>query len=248
MLACRRQRLHNQDSKGPVSADRGWDEMRHLEAELTELRARLLEMSGLVEAGIYSSVQALVNQDAEPAEQVKRNEVRINCMELEIDELATRLLALEAPVAADLRLITAAMKINTDLERMGDLSLNNAERALRLLKQPPRRPSIDIPHMASLVEAMVRNALDAFVRADVALAKHVLDADDAVDKVRNSIFDELIRFMENDSTAVRQCVILMFVARDLERIADHATNIAEDVLFVIEGVDVRHPASRAVSQ
>lgn len=222
--------------------------MRHLEVELTELRTRLLEMSALVESGIYGSIQALVTQDAELAEQVKRNEIRINCMEMQIDELATRLLALESPVAADLRLITAAMKINTDLERMGDLALNNAERALRMMKQTLRRPSIDIPHMASLVEAMVRNALDSFVRADAMLAKQVVDDDDAVDKVRNSIFDELIRFMENDSTAVRQCVILMFVARDLERIADHATNIAEDVLFVIEGVDVRHPASRAVNQ
>jgi phosphate transport system protein len=222
--------------------------MRHLEGELTELRTLLLEMSGLVESGIFNSIQALVKHDAGLASQVLSNEVRINRMELEIDELATRLLALESPVAADLRLITAAMKINTDLERMGDLAVNNAERAQRLMKQTLRRPSIDIPYMASLVEKMVRNALDSFVKRDADLARFVLESDDEVDRVRNSIFDELMRFMENDSTAVRQCVTLMFVARDLERIADHATNIAEDVLFVIEGVDVRHPASRAASQ
>ncbi|MSO20047.1 MAG: phosphate signaling complex protein PhoU [Acidobacteria bacterium] len=221
--------------------------MRHLAGELSELRRRLLEMSGLVESSVYHSVQALVAQDAEQAAQVHSNEIRINRMELEIDEMATRLLALEAPVAADLRLITAAMKINTDLERMGDLAENIAKRAQSLMKQKLVKPAIDIPHMASLTENMVRTALDAFVRADVEMARTVLASDDAVDKVRNVIYDELIDYMQSDPSAVRQCVDMMFVARDLERIADHATNIAEDVVFVIEGVDVRHPAARAAN-
>ncbi len=221
--------------------------MRHLEGELGELRRLLLEMSGLVEAGVYHSVQAVVAQDAAQAAQVLSNEVRINRMELEIDAMATRLLALEAPVAADLRLITAAMKINTDLERMGDLAVNIAERALSLMKRKLVRPAIDIPHMASLTENMVRTALDAFVKADVELARVVLVSDDAVDQVRDTINDELIRHMENDPTTIRQCVDLLLVARVLERIADHATNIAEDVVFVIEGVDVRHPAARAAN-
>jgi phosphate transport system protein len=169
-------------------------------------------------------------------------------MQIEVDELATRLLALEQPVATDLRLITAAMKINTDLERMGDLAVNIAERALSLLSQklikPP--PPIDIPHMTHLVESMVRNALDAFVKGDAELARAVLASDDAVDTLRDAIYDELVRYMERDLSAVRQCVDFIFVARNLERIADHATNIAEDVLFLVEGVDVRHHSTRAV--
>lgn len=221
--------------------------MRHKDGELTALRTKLLEMSGLVEAGIVSSVNSLVNQDPALAAQVTANEQRVNRMELEIDEMATKLLALEAPVAADLRLIMAAMRITTDLERMGDLAVNIAERAQSLMKKTLVKPAIDIPHMASMVEVMVRTALDSFVKADAGLARVVLDSDDAVDKVRDSIYAELIRFMENESSAVQQCVDFMFVARDLERIADHATNIAEDVVYAIEGEDLRHPASRAAA-
>lgn len=219
--------------------------MRHKEGELSALRAKLLEMSGLVESGIVNSVNSLVKQNPVLAAQVIANEQRVNRMQVEIDAMATRLLALEAPVAVDLRLIMAAMRINTDLERMSDLAVNIAQRAQSLMKKTLVKPSIDIPYMAALTETMVRTALDSFVKADVDLARIVLDSDDAVDQVRDAIYQELIRYMEKESSAVQQCVDFMFVARDLERIADHATNIAEDVLYAIEGVDVRLPASRA---
>lgn len=222
--------------------------MRHFEEQLDELRKQLLEMSGLVESAVYRSVQSLVEKDEQQAQQVLQNESRINQMEIDIDELATQLLALEQPVATDLRFITAATKINNDLERMGDLAVNIAERALSLMHEPLVKPLIDIPHMASLVEGMVRKALDAFVRKDSGLARSVLVSDDAVDELRDSVYGELISYMQRDPANVRQCVYLMFVARNLERIADHATNIAEDVLFLVEGVDVRHHAEARASR
>ena len=222
--------------------------MRHFEEELEELRKRLLEMSSMVEAGIYHSIQALVEKDPGQAQLVLKNENRINQMEIEVDERATSLLAREQPVAADLRLITAAMKINTDLERMGDLAVNIAERANSLSDQKLVRPPVDIPHLASLVESMVRKALDAFVKKDADLARIVLASDDAVDALRDSIFTELVHFMERDLTVVRQSVDLLLIARNLERIADHATNIAEDVLFLVEGVDVRHNARPTIAR
>ncbi|HWP86022.1 MAG TPA: phosphate signaling complex protein PhoU [Terriglobia bacterium] len=218
--------------------------LRHLEEELEELRKRLLEMSSLVEAGLAASIQSLIERNEQHAQKVLRNEARINQMQIDIDEHATRLLALAQPVATDLRLITAAMKINTDLERMGDLAVNIAERSLSLLSQQLIKPPIDIPHLANLVESMVRKALDAFVKGDSEMARSVLASDDAVDALRDAIYRELIRYMEHDLTAVRQSIDLLFVVRDLERIADHATNIAEDVLMLVEGVDVRHHSSR----
>ncbi len=216
--------------------------MRHFEEQLDELRKRLLEMSGLVESGIYRSILALTEKDEHQAIQALQNESRINQMEIEIDDLATGLLALEQPVATDLRFITAAIKINNDLERMGDHAVNIAERALSLIHEPLVKPLIDIPHMANLVESMVRKALDAFVKRDGDLAREILVSDDAVDHMRDSVYNELVSYMEKDSSIIRQCLDLMFVARNLERIADHATNIAEDVVFLVEGVDVRHHA------
>jgi phosphate transport system protein len=216
--------------------------LKHFVEELDDLKNRLLEMSGLVEAAIYRSVLALMEKDEDQAQQVLRNETRINQMEIEIDDLATRLLALQQPMAGDLRFITAAIKINSDLERMGDLAVNIAERAISLIHEPVVRPLIDVPQMARLVESMVRKSLDAFVRRDSDLARSVLVADDDVDNLRDAIYEELIRFMQTEPASVPQAVDLIFVARNLERIADHATNIAEDVLFLIEGVDVRHHA------
>lgn len=216
--------------------------MRHFEEELDELRKRLLEMSGLVESGIYRSVHALVDKDESLANEVMKNEPRINQMEIEIDDMAVRLLALEQPVAGDLRFITAAIKINNDLERMGDLAASIAERALNLIHEPCISPLVDIPFMASLVESMVRKALDAFVKKDSELARSVLTSDDAVDDMRTGSYQELIRYMQQYPPCIPQGLNLLFVARNLERIADHATNIAEDVLFLVEGVDVRHHA------
>jgi len=214
--------------------------MRHFEEELDNLRNRLLEMSGLVEDSVYRSVQALIEKDEVAAQQVLQNEARINRMEIEIDELATSLLARVQPMAIDLRFITAAIKINNDLERMGDISVNIVRRTLALMREPLPKELVDIPHMASLAQSMIRNSLDAFVRKDAELARSILTSDDVIDQLRDSVYEELIGLMERDPTTVRQSINLMFIARALERLADHATNIAEDVLFLVEGVEVRH--------
>jgi phosphate transport system protein len=176
----------------------------------------------------------------ELARQVLRDEARINQMEIEIDNLTTRLFALRQPMAKDLRFLTAAMKINTDLERMGDLAVNIAQRAISLVSLTPVKPLIDIPRMAQLVESMLLRTLDAFVRGDADEATGVLTADDEVDALRDSVYQELVAYMQRDPTTVPAAVDLIFVARNLERIADHATNIAEDVVFLVKGVDVRH--------
>ena len=214
--------------------------MRHFEQELEQLKARLLEMSALVESAVYRSVQGVVEKNEELAQQVLRNEGRINQLEIEIDDMAISLLALQAPMAADLRLVTAAIKINNDLERMGDLSVSIAQSALALIKEPLIRPLIDIPHIAGLAQGMVRKALDAFVNRDAELARSVLASDDAVDNMRTASYHELVSFMEKNPQQIPQSLYLLSVIRNLERIADHATNIAEDVLFLVKGIDVRH--------
>ncbi len=216
--------------------------MLHFEQELEDLQNRLLEMAGLVESSIHRSVRSLTEADEREAQQVFMNEARVNQMEIDIDDLATRLLALHQPMAKDLRFLTSAIKINNDLERMADLAVNIVERALSLMKKPSLKPFIDIPHMTRLVESMVRDSLDAFVKRDADLARKVLLSDDAVDELRDSVYRELVGMMERDSSAVSRALDLIFIARNLERIADHATNIAEDVLFLVQGIDVRHHA------
>ena len=216
--------------------------MRHFLEELEELQQRLLEMGGLVESAISNSVLALSERSETRARQVLNNEARINQMEIEIDDCAVRLLALQQPMARDLRFLTAAIKINSDLERMGDLAVNIVERALSLMKQAQVKPLIDIPKLAQLSESMVHKSLDSFVRRDAELARQVLLSDDAVDDLRDAIYQELVSFMEKDPSTISRSLDLIFVARNLERIADHATNIAEDVVFLVRGVDVRHHA------
>jgi phosphate transport system protein len=214
--------------------------LRHFEQELEKLKSKLLEMGALVENAVYRSVQGVIEKDEELAQQVLRNEVRINDLEIEIDDIAIGLLVLQQPVAADLRLVTVAIKINTDLERMGDLAENIAHRALDLIREPVIRPMVDIPHIAGLVQSMVRKSLDAFVNRDPELARSVLASDDGVDSLRTASYHELLSYMEKDSSNIPQAMNLWSVVRNLERIADHSTNIAEDVLFLVKGVDVRH--------
>jgi phosphate transport system protein len=214
--------------------------VRHFDQELDQLKSKLLEMSALVATAIYKSIQAVVERDMHLAEEVLKNESRVNEMEIEIDDLAIKLLALQHPMAVDLRLIAAALKINNDLERMGDRAVNIAQRAIELVGKPSIKPMIDIPHISALVQSMVRKALDSFVTRDVELARSVLASDDAVDDLRNASFHELISYMEKSPKNIAQAVNLLSVVRNLERIADHSTNIAEDVLFYIQGVDVRH--------
>jgi phosphate transport system protein len=214
--------------------------LRHFEQELEKLKAKLLEMGALVESAVYRSVQGVVEKDEELAQQVIRNEARINDLEIQIDDLAIGLLVLQQPVAADLRLITVAIKINNDLERMGDLAVNIAQRALDLIREAVIQPMVDIPHIAGLVQSMVRKSLDAFVNRDPELARSVLAGDDAVDNLRTASYHELVSYMEKDRENIPQALNLWSVIRNLERIADHSTNIAEDVLFLVKGIDVRH--------
>jgi len=206
------------------------------------MQGRLLEMAGLVESAIHQSVIALVERDEQAAREVFWKEALINQKDIEIDEYATRLLALYQPMARDMRFLTAVIKINGDLERMGDLASNISHRALSLMRQPSLRPLIDIPHIASLAENMVRSSLDALVKRDEDLARSVLLSDNEVDRLRDSAYKELVGFMQEQSTTIPGAVDLMFIAHNLERIADHATNIAEDVLFLVKGIDVRHHA------
>jgi phosphate transport system protein len=217
-------------------------QVRHFVEELEQLKTKLLEMSSLVEAAIQRSISAVIQKDRSAAEEVFRNEARINEIEIEIDEFAINLLALKQPMAADLRLIVAALKINTDLERMGDLSVSIAERAMSLMEEPVIKPMIDIPHIAGLVQSMVRKSLDAFVARDADLARSVLASDDAVDSLRTACYHELVSFMEKDPQNIQQALDLLAITRNLERLADHSTNIAEDVLFLVKGIDVRHHA------
>jgi len=216
--------------------------VRHFEQELEQLKGKLLEMSALVEASVQRSVAAVTQKDRSAAEQVFRDEARINQLEMEIDEFAVNLLATQQVVAADLRLVVAALKINTDLERMGDLAVSIAERAVSLLAEPVIKPMVDIGHMSALVESMVRKSLDAFVAHDADMARSVLASDDAVDSLRTASYHELVSFMEKDPQHIPQALDLIGITRSLERIADHSTNIAEDVLFLVKGVDVRHHA------
>ena len=218
--------------------------MRHFSIELEELNQKLLQMGGLVESAIHRSVRSLIEQDRELAEQVIRDEPEINRIEMEVDGLATRLLALRQPVARDLRLLTAALKINTDLERIGDLAVHVAERSLSLMHHPLVKPMTDIPKMASLVQSMLLKCLDAFVQGDAELARSVLVSDDEVDRLRDAVYAELLEVMQRDPSLLTAAIDLLFIARNLERIGDHATNIAEDVVFLVKGVDVRHHAEQ----
>lgn len=218
--------------------------MQHFLEELAELNNRLLEMSGLVEDSISRSVKAVVDKDDSEARKVIDNEERVNQLEILIDNLAIRLLALQQPFAADLRFITMSIKINNNLERMGDIAVNIAECALSLLSLPRVNPQIDIPYMSNLAQEMIRNSIDAFVRRDADLARKVLTSDDAVDNLRDEMYAEIVNFMEKDSSRVHPGIDYLFIARGLERLADHATNIAEDVLFFVQGIEVRHHAEQ----
>jgi phosphate transport system protein len=216
--------------------------MRHFEERLNELRLHLLEMGGLVESAVHTSVQALIEANTELARHVLDDEPRINELEIQNDDLATGLLALEQPVASDLRFITAAIKINSNLERMGDKAANIADRSIALASEPAVTSLVDIARLGRLVEPMVHQALDAFVRRDSTLARSVLTADDAVDDMRNHISAEIIQRLEEEPRFAKPWLDLLYIARSLERIGDHATNIAEDVVYIVQGLDIRHPS------
>jgi phosphate transport system protein len=214
--------------------------LRPFELELESLNQQLLEMGALVASSVHRSVLSLTEKSEDLAHQVLRDEARIDAMEMQIDDFTSRIMARNQPVARDMRLVIAAIKITTDLERMGDLAANIVERSLSLMYQPPLDAKIDIGRLCSMVENMVMGVLDSFVKQDSDAAAQIMSADDAVDQLRNDISKELLSCMQNDPSSITKALDMLFIARGLERIADHATNIAEDVIFLVQGIDVRH--------
>ena len=207
---------------------------------LDELREKLLRMGGLAEQAVDRACQAYVERDLKRCNMVLENETLINIAEREIDELAFDLLALQQPMAVDLRFILAVTKINSDLERVGDQAVNIAERVMDMVELPPAELPVDIPRMAAAVSAMVRRALESFIEGKAELAQAVLEMDNVVDRMRDEAFITLVRTMNEKPAVTRQALDALLVARNLERVADHATNIAEDVIFWVRGADVRH--------
>lgn len=214
--------------------------MRHFFTELDRLQSEIIQMGALVRSNVRRSICCLTERNSDFADQVFRDESLINTSEIAIDELAIRLVTLNQPVASDMRLIIAALKVNTDLERMGDLAVNIAKKAISLIEAPPLNPLVPIPQISKLVEDMVERCITAFTERDEEMARTVLTSDDQVDRLRNEIYEDLSARMEDNPKLVRRALGHVFVARNLERIADHATNIAEDVIFMVKGIDVRH--------
>jgi phosphate transport system protein len=218
------------------------DKHTHFQKELETLKENLLLMATLVEEALRNSVQSIVQRDSNLAQKTFEGEDRINKLEITIDDMCLKLLALRQPMAVDLRFITSAMKIVTDLERMGDQAVNIAERAVSLNQEPQLKPYIDIPRMAEIAQTMVKDVLDAFVNGDSKLARSVCERDDIVDGLNDQVFRELLTFMIEDPKTITRAVHLIIVSRCLERIADHATNVAEDVIFMVDARVIKHHA------
>ncbi len=214
--------------------------MRHFEEALNALKEKILKMGALVETQIANSIKCLVETDLTLARQTIQNDHLVNAMDVAIDEECIRLLALYQPTARDLRFITTAMKITTDLERMSDLSEDICERAIELSQEPLLKPYIDLPRMAEAAQKMVRETLDAFVNQDSALARKVCGDDAFIDDLTAQIFRELVSYMLEDSSSISRAIRISFVSKYIERIGDHATNIAEMVVYLVEGKIIRH--------
>jgi phosphate transport system protein len=214
--------------------------MRRLDVEIEEMNERLLEMGALVASSVARSARSLIEKSEVLAHQVIRDESRVDQMEIQIDDLATSMIALTQPMASDMRFVTVAIKINTDLERIGDLAVGIVERSLAIMHQPSLETIKKLPEMAQLVESMVLQSLDSFVKRDAELAEKIIHSDDSVDHLRNEIVQDLIRIMSANIEVIPRAIDLMMIARNLERIADHSTSIAENVIFLVNGQDVRH--------
>ena len=213
---------------------------RHYEAELKGLHVKILEMGGFVEKQIADAVAAMINRDDEQARLIIDRDHLVNRMDVEIDDLCLRLLALHQPAARDLRLITTGLKITTDLERIGDIAVNMCERILELNREPQLKPFLDLPRMADVAQHMLHESLDSFVREDVDLALAVCREDDVIDDLNFQLFRELLSYMAEDPQTTSRAIRLLFIAKYLERIGDHATNIAEMVVFMVRGKSIRH--------
>jgi phosphate transport system protein len=215
-------------------------ERHHFQEELSGLKQRLLAMGGLAEERVRLAMQGLVERNAGLLEEVLNGDMPVNELHIEIDDLCLKLLALHSPMAADLRAIMAAIKINSDLERVGDMAVNIGEAARRYTTHPPVKKLIDIPRMGASAQSMLRDALDSYVRGDIQLAQRVLDEDDNLDTLKTQVFRELLTIMLQDASTIEPALDLILISRHLERVGDHATNIAEDVIFMVSGRDVRH--------
>jgi phosphate transport system protein len=215
---------------------------RHFQADLEQLKARLLEMGGLAEERVRTALDGLINRDSDAVARVLDGDRPINQLHIEIDNRCFTLLALHQPMAVDLRAIVSAVKINTDLERVGDLAVNIAEAVVRYTRHAPVKELIDIPRMGTIAQTMLRDALDSYVKRDTALAQSVLDCDDELDALKTQVFRELLTYMLQDPSTIEPALDLILISRHLERIGDHATNIAEDVIFMVLARDVRHHA------
>lgn len=220
--------------------------MRPFEEDLSQLNNMLQEMGAVVARSIQRSVLSLTEKNEDYAHQVIRDESRVDQMEIQIDEAVTTLIVREQPVARDMRLVVSGIKISTDLERMGDLAVHIAERALSLMTQPPLPEFVNFQELSGLVESMVLGSLDSFVKRDSGIARSILEMDNLVDKARNTIQRQLVDLMQRDTSTIARALDTLIIARKLERIADHATNIAEDVIFLTQGVDVRHRTAEVV--
>ncbi|MGQ3685695.1 MAG: phosphate signaling complex protein PhoU [Candidatus Loosdrechtia sp.] len=213
---------------------------RHFDQQLGALRKNLIHMASIVETAIANAIKSLIERDSELAHQVVLNDKQVDALELEIDKQCIDLLALQQPLAIDLRFITSAIKITNNLERMGDLSSNIAERVIPLNQEPQLKPLIDIPRMATITQTMVKDSIDAFVNRDTELARSVCERDSTVDALNDQIFRELLTYMMQDPANITRAVHLMLISRHLERIADHSTNIAEEVIYIVKAKVIKH--------
>lgn len=217
---------------------------RHFTEELLRLKERLLEMGELATSRIDRAVSGLTSRDPVILGDVIQGDESINALQIELDDRCFKLLALRQPMATDLRLIMSTTRITSDLERVGDLAVNVAEAAARYIQYPPVKPLIDLPKMSELAQQMLRDALSSFVSGEVSLASDVLKRDDALDDLKRQVFQDLLTYMLNNPDLVAPALDLVLISRHLERVGDHATNIAEDIIFLVEGRDVRHQTSR----
>ena len=214
---------------------------RHFDEDLAALKDKLLTMASYAEAAVNQAIKALVDRDDALAQRVKDGDTTLDQYEIELDDICINLLALKTPMASDLRLITVAMKFTQNLERVGDEATKMAKRVLDLNREPALKPLVDIPRMAALATDMLKNALDAFVRGDAVLARAIIPRDAEVDALNKQLHRELISYMIEDQQNITRCLHLMVISKSLERVADHAKNLAEEIIYLLEGRDVRHP-------
>ena len=213
---------------------------RHFDEQIQEIRQKLVRMGGLAESMISSALKMLIGRDDRHFRDVQEREEQVNALQIEIDDLAVRVTALQQPVGSDVRFLFMAARITSELERIADQAINICESAEHLLKAPPLKPFVDIPIMADIAQRMVRDSLDALVRKDTSIAERVLTEEDKVDAFRDQIFRELLTYMMADPATIPRALSLILISRNLERVGDHATNIAEEVIYWIQGRDIRH--------